>query len=145
MSSHKTEQTISGNLASLAHACRFAFSQMQLQIKQDSGNKFVANEKINMLGFANPAKIAVDLSTAGENCKVKIECSNFGIGPVQGRHVRGVAETFLTNLRLNLGNSPQLLAAEGADIASQIQKLSELMRQGLLTEEEFSSAKAKLL
>ena len=49
MSSHKTEQTISGNIDTLEQACRFAFGQMQLQIKQDSGNKFVANEKINML------------------------------------------------------------------------------------------------
>ena len=64
---------------------------------------------------------------------------------MQGRHVRGVAETFLSNLRLNLGNRSQSSVAEGSDIASQIQKLAELMQQGLLTEEEFTTAKAKLL
>ena len=145
MSSHKTDQTISGNIDTLAQACRLVFTQMQLQIKQDSGNKFVANEKIKMLGFANPAKITVLLSASGDNCIVKIECSNLGFGPVQGRHVRGVAETFLSNLRLNLGNRSQSSVAEGSDIASQIQKLAQLMQQGLLTEEEFTTAKAKLL
>jgi len=145
MSSHKTEQRISGNIDTLAKACRFAFTQMQLQIKQDSGNKFVANEKINMLGFANPAKLTVLLSIEGNGCAVKVECSNLGFGPVQGRHVKGVAETFLTNLRLHLGSKAESVVAASFDIASQIAKLAELKQQGLLSEEEFAAAKAKLL
>ncbi len=145
MSSHKTEQRISGKIDVVAQSCRFAFTQMQLQIKEDSGSKFVANEKINMLGFANPAKLIVLLSVVGNGCAVKVECSNLGFGPVQGRHVRGVAETFLTNLRFNLGSKPESEFVAGPDFASQIVKLAELKQQDLLTEEEFSAAKAKLL
>jgi len=141
VSSHSTEQFFQATIEASAQACRFAFNEMQMLVKQDSGASFRANEKLR-LGFANPAKLEVDLTSEGDGCRLKVRSSNIGIGPIQGGHVKGVAETFLSNLRLRLDRLPE--GAAGG-IADEIQKLGAMKEQGLLTEEEFSAAKAKLL
>lgn len=41
--------------------------------------------------------------------------------------------------------APVAQAAAGADVLGQLQQLAELKRSGLLSEEEFAAAKAKLL
>jgi hypothetical protein len=42
-------------------------------------------------------------------------------------------------------NAPAGAGNEGDDVASQLQQLVELKQEGLLTDEEFAAAKAKLL
>ena len=102
MSSHKDAQTFDCDLEAAAQACRFAFNEMQILVKKDTGQSFVANERVR-LGFANPAKLEVNLSASGAKTTVAVNSSNFGLGPIQGGHVKGVAETFLSNVKLQLG------------------------------------------
>jgi hypothetical protein len=117
---------------------------MQMLVKQDTGSSFRADEKLRF-GFANPAKLAVSLAADGESCLVSIRSSNLGFGPIQGGHVKGVAETFLSNVRLHLDRTSQQAKSASGGIADDIQKLVVLNTQGLLTDEEFAIAKAKLL
>jgi hypothetical protein len=117
---------------------------MQMQVKQDTGSSFRADEKLR-LGFANPAKLVVSLAADGESCRVSVRSSNLGFGPIQGGHVKGVAETFLSNVRLQLDRTSQQAKSAPVGIAEDIQKLGALKAQGLLTDEEFTIAKAKLL
>jgi hypothetical protein len=144
VSSHSTEQVLQAGIEASAQACRFAFNEMQMQVKQDTGSSFRADEKLRF-GFANPAKLAVSLAADGESCLVSVRSSNFGFGPMQGGHVKGVAETFLSNVRLHLDRTSQQAKSAPGGIADDIQKLGALKAQGLLTDEEFSAAKAKLL
>ena len=144
MSSHSTEQVLQAGIEACAQACRFAFNEMQMQVKQDTGSSFRADEKLR-LGFANPAKLAVSLAVNGESCRLSVRSSNLGFGPIQGGHVKGVAETFLSNVRLHLDRASQQAKSPFGGIADDIQKLGALKDQGLLTDEEFSTAKAKLL
>ena len=44
MSSHKDAQTFDCDLEAAAKACRFAFNEMQMLVKKDAGQSFVANE-----------------------------------------------------------------------------------------------------
>ena len=104
MSSHKDAQTFDCDLQAATQACRFAFNEMQMLVKKDAGQSFVANEKVR-LGFANPAKLEVNLSASGAKTTVAVNSSNFGLGPIQGGHVKGVAETFLSNVKLQLGKN----------------------------------------
>ena len=144
MSSHSTEQVLQAGIEASAQACRFAFNELQMQVKQDTGSSFRADEKLRF-GFANPAKLAVSLAADGESCRLSVTSSNFGFGPMQGGHVKGVAETFLSNVRLYLDRTYQQAERDPGGIAADLQKLGALKDQGLLTEEEFSTAKAKLL
>jgi len=144
VSSHSTEQLLQAGNEVVAQACRFAFNEMQMLVKQDTGSSFRADEKLR-LGFANPAKLEVSLAADGDGSRLSIRSSNLGFGPVQGGHVKGVAETFLSNVRLHLDRSSQQATRTPGGIADEIQKLGAMKDQGLLTEEEFSAAKAKLL
>lgn len=144
MSSHSTEQVLQAGLEASAQACRFAFNELQMQVKQDTGSSFRADEKLRF-GFANPAKLAVLLAADGESCRLSITSSNLGFGSIQGGHVKGVAETFLSNVRLYLDRTSQQAKSAPGGIAADLQKLGALKDQGLLTDEEFSTAKAKLL
>ncbi|MDB4623309.1 SHOCT domain-containing protein [bacterium] len=143
MSSHKDSKLASASIDKTAQACRFSFKEMQLLVKKDNGVAFIANEKMRF-GFANPAKLEVELQSSGNETRINVKASNLGIGPIQGGHVKGVLETFLSNVRLKI-NSDQQQALTGSDLASQLQKLAEMKAQGLLSDEEFSAAKAKLL
>ena len=144
MSSHKDAQTFDCDLEAAAQACRFALNEMQMLVKKDAGQSFVANEKVR-LGFANPAKLEVNLSASGAKTTVAVNSSNFGLGPIQGGHVKGVAETFLSNVKFQLGKNQASAPSAGDDLAGQLEKLAEMKAKGLLSDEEFAAAKAKLL
>ena len=143
MSSFKTERIFKATQEKVIHACRYALNELQLAIKQDKGTSFTANEKLKMLGFANPAKIEVDVKADTQGQKILVRTSNLGFGPIQGGHVKGVAETFLSKLMLKLEESASEAGTKG--IADELQKLAALKEQGLLSDEEFTAAKAKLL
>ena len=117
---------------------------MQVLVKRDTGQSFQANEKVRF-GFANPAKLEINLSASDAKTTVSVKSSNFGLGPVQGGHAKGVAETFLSNVKLQLGKTQASAPSAGDDLAGQLEKLAEMKAKGLLSDEEFAAAKAKLL
>lgn len=143
MSSFNTEQIFKATQEEAIRACRYCLNEMQLAIKQDNGTSFTANEKLKLLGFANPAKIEVDVKDDVLGQKILVRSSNLGFGPIQGGHVKGVAGTFLSKLQFKLEESTLEAGAKG--IAEELQKLAALKEQGALTDEEFTAAKAKLL
>ena len=53
---------------------------------------FVAKEQFKFLRFVWPATLKVIPEQDGT---VRVTASNFGLGPVQGKHVRGVALRFV--------------------------------------------------
>jgi len=144
MSSHQDSQSFDCDFETAAQACRFALNAMQMLVKGDTGQSFQANEKARF-GFANPAKLEVSLSASGDKTKIAVNSSNFGFGPMQGGHVKGVAETFLLNVKLQLGKNQSSSPSTQSDLAGQLEKLAEMNAKGLLTDEEFAAAKAKLL
>jgi len=144
MSSHRKQETLPrANYADVAIACRTALIEMKLAVKEASDRKFTAREKANLLGFANPAKIVITLSDDADGIKIDVSTSNLGFGPIQGGHVKQVAETFLNTVRVSL--SAASFISSPISLSDEIQKLAALRAQGLLTEEEFIVAKRKLI
>jgi len=142
MSSFNTERTFKTTQEKASQACRYSLNEMQLAIKHDNGTSFTANEKFKMLGFVYPAKIEVETKSDAQGLKVLVRTSNLGFGPIQGGHVKGVAETFLSKLQFKLEESTSEAGITG--IADELQKLAALKEQGILSDEEFAAAKAKL-
>lgn len=143
MSSHKISKTFEAPQASISQACRFALNEMQLAIKKDGNTVFIAKEKLKMLGFTNPAKIEVQISGDANRSNVLVNSSNMGIGPVQGGHVKSVAETFMSKVQYKLSESQAQTSR--SSVADEIEKLASLKEKGLLSDEEFNAAKAKLI
>jgi len=143
MSSFETDKVVQATQEEVTQACRYALNEMQVAIKQDTGLKLAAKEKLKMLGFANPAKIEVGIRQDAHGTRIAVKTSNFGLGPVQGDHAKSVAETFLGKVQFKLNESTKERGAIG--IADELQKLATLKGQGVLSEEEFLAAKAKLL
>ena len=143
MPSFRKDLTVQVTHDDASQACRRALGEMQLAIKKDNGIGFVANEKIKMLGFANPAKVEIQISPSPQGTNISVHASNFGIGPLQKEHVKGVAETLLSKLRLYISETSKPGGSSG--IAEELARLAKLKEDGFLSEDEFVSAKAKLL
>lgn len=143
MSSFETDLITQASQEQVVHACRYALGDMQVVIKQDNGISFLASEKLKMLGFTNPAKIEVRIQQVAGGQKILVKTSNAGFGPIQGSHVAGVAETFLSIFQYKLNESKSEAPKSG--VADELMKLAKLKEQGLLSDDEFAAAKAKLL
>ena len=107
MSSHSEIQIFYCDLETAAKACRFVFKEMQLVVKRDSGRVFEANEQFKLASFTNPAKLKVDLSSDGIRTSIDVKISNVGFGPIQGGHVRRVAEMLFSSIRLQLSKNSE--------------------------------------
>lgn len=143
MPTYKTSVSVAAEQSTALQACRAVVSEMKLVVKRDSINSIIGSEKANLFGFAWPAKIEVIVSPSTGGCSISIKASNGGIGPIQSNHVKGVAETFASNLKLKLSAAQSLPSDAG--LAAQLEKLARLKQQGLLSEDEYAAAKAKLL
>lgn len=55
-------------------------------------------------------------------------------------------QTFMDSIRVNANSAPKITSIENSvDIPEQLEKLAKLKEQGIITEEEFTLGKAKLL
>ena len=142
MSSHKENFVIENNSENVKQSCRYAFNVMQLMVKEEKGNKFIANEKFSY-GFSNPAKIEVSVVPEGNSTTLKLKVSNMGLGPIQGKHCRTVANTFINAVKFkSKENSSTETNKSDAD---ELKKFAELKDQGIITEEEFNAKKKQIL
>ena len=66
-----------------------------------------------------------------------------GFGPIQGKHCRTVANTFINAVKFKSSENSSI-ESKSSD-ADELKKFSDLKDQGIITEEEFQAKKKKLL
>ncbi len=142
MSSHKESFVIESESENVKQSCRYAFKEMQVMVKKEDGNDFIANEKFSF-GFSNPAKIEVTVIPEGNSTKLKLKVSNIGLGPIQGKHCRTVANTFINAVKFKSNESSSIESKSSA--ADELKKFADLKDQGIISDEEFQAKKKKLL
>ena len=76
MSSYKENFVIEYDSENVKQSCRYAFKEMQLMVKKENGNEFIAIEKFSF-GFSNPAKIQVSVIPKDNSTTLKLKISNF--------------------------------------------------------------------
>tara|TARA_B100001057_G_scaffold462076_1_gene514705 strand:- start:416 stop:853 length:438 start_codon:yes stop_codon:yes gene_type:complete len=143
MSKHSEKFEIQQDQETVMQACRYAFKEMQVAVQNESANSFTANEKMGLLAYANPAKIEVSISSSGTNTSLNVNVSNFGFGPIQGKHCRSVANTFMNAVKVKAKETSQ--SAAPVSDADELKKYAELKDQGIITEEEFNAKKKQIL
>ena len=142
MSSHKENFVIEHDSENVKQSCRYAFKEMQVMVKKEKGNEFIANEKFSF-GFSNPAKIEVSVVPEGNSTTLKLKVSNMGLGPIQGKHCRTVANTFINAVKFKSSENSST-ESKNSD-ADELKKFAELKDQGIITEEEFNIKKKQIL
>ena len=129
-------------------ACKNAVAQLGWRIMEDSPNKIVCKEVTSqMTSFTNPAEVAIILNDQIEKTKITLNGSVIGFGPIQSNHIQG-----------QIGRIKNLIETCSAQFANQnddknatlslsneLEKLAELNKKGILSDEEFKNAKNKLL
>ena len=76
----------------------------------------------------------------------EINGSNKGIGPIQLKNVKIYVSNIKNRIIAFAGNmQQQTTVAAQSSITDEIQKMDELYRQGIISEEEFNSFKKQLL
>ena len=143
MSKHFEKFDIQKDKDTVMQACRYAFKEMQVAVQNESENSFTANEKQGLLAYANPAKIEVSINSSGKNTTLNVNVSNFGFGPIQGKHCKSVANTFINAVRVKSTES-STSSVQLSD-ADELKKFADLKEQGIISEEEFNAKKKQIL
>lgn len=142
MSSHSENFVIDKNKEQVKQSCRYAFKEMQVMVKKESDQLFVANERFSF-GFGNAAKIEVTIIPEADSTTLKLKVSNIGFGPIQSKHCQTVANTFINAVKCQ---TPETSASEYKNSeADELKKFAELKNQGIITEEEFNAKKRQIL
>ena len=142
MSSHKENFVIENDSDNVKQCCRYAFKEMQVMVKKETGNEFIANEKFSF-GFSNPAKIEVSVVPEGKSTTLKLKVSNIGLGPIQGKYCRTVANTFINAVKFKSSEDSSIKSKSSE--ADELKKFADLKEQGIIIEEEFNAKKKQIL
>ncbi|MET0557359.1 MAG: SHOCT domain-containing protein [Solirubrobacterales bacterium] len=88
-------------------------------------------------------EIVVEEAPAGS--QVLLSGSITGMGPVQKGHLRGQVGALRNKIELAARESVSNESNGAGEISSELERLAGLFESGVLTDEEFTQAKARLL
>lgn len=113
-----------------------------------SGFTAIEYSNINSVSFEEPGKWGTPGKIGLDNLLGKITIttqSTVFLAKVNKQYAKQVSDIITQHINNSRHSSPTPLSTNTFDIADQIKKLADLKEQGILTEDEFSSQKAKLL
>lgn len=128
-------------------ACKTAVAELDWKISEEGSRRLVCKEPQEVLSFNWAATAELSLSSvSSDKTRVSINASNFGWGRLQKNHLKGQVGN-LRNKVAVAASKPDSSAPvqRNADLSSELEKLADLHARGLLSEEEFRVAKARLL
>lgn len=132
--------------------CQEVFKDFGWRVQEVSGTGMTAKEVVPQLtGFTWPARIDVVLKGLGPaDTELVIHGSIMGAGPIQSNHLKGQVGRFLNSLSVLIdkstaGTSSSPVAVPATGLAAELRSLAELHAAGVLSDDEFASAKSKLL
>jgi len=144
MSQHWFDAEFPQPLPTVAAAYRQAIAGFGWQILEDRKSGVVCKEPTKPItSFTFAAKIDISWQQVDERTKVKLDGSIMGWGPLQLGHLKGEMGRLQTSVKLILQQSA--IATPPSGLAVDLQRLGEMKDKGLLSNEEFSQAKAKLI
>ena len=148
MSKHRDTLELDLPAGAAEQACRRAISELGWRLLEDEGRRLVVKEvspKVTSFTWAAKVEVVIKENSAGS--EILLNGSITGMGPVQNGHLRGQ----LGALRNRIGLASQDVADDSNDgtgdgeISGELERLAGLRGSGVLTDEEFAQAKARLL
>lgn len=129
--------------------CKEAASNLNWRIMNEGKNFISCKEITSFSAFSVtwPAKVDISISEHNDKVQIKLEGSIAGLGPIQSGHLKGQLGKFknLIEVAINRLTQNSNINNDTPSLSSEIEKLSVLHSKGILTKEEFDSAKKKIL
>lgn len=92
-----------------------------------------------------PVELEILLEAKPSATNIVLKGANRGFGPIQSRHLETQMSNFKNQLWLMANEASTDTSQARAPLASRLRELGKLHEQGMLTDEEFSLAKRKLI
>ena len=131
--------------------CEQAIAGSEWKILGKSETRIVCQEHFKAISYTNPATLEVILKVESPgSTRVILNASNFGFGPLQSGNVKKQAAKLRNMIETEANEKGKAIEKQKAgqipsSLASELEKLSKLREQSILSEDEFRQAKAKLL
>ncbi len=154
MSKHSQSFQLPVSGATTLKLCQEVAIQLGWRVLEVSSARISVKEvSPQVTSFTWPARIDIEIKSNGqEKSHLQLYGSIAGAGPIQRNHLQGQMGRFLNHLSLLVDTKSSSAAtsnsstnASTTSLTQEITRLKELLDQGVLTPEEFASAKAKLL
>jgi len=138
-------------LNDLMDVCKGIISKLGWAVLDQSSSKIRCKETgkfdINKGNFF--ADIEIVLASTANGTSVSLNGSNFGIGPFASKHIQGEVSKLRNMIEVDVkqynNNKETQSANSNVSVAGEIEKLASLHSQGILSDDEFKTAKNKLL
>lgn len=148
MSKHRETLELDLPADAVEQVCRRAISELGWRILEDEGTRLVVKEvSPQSTSFTWSAKIDVVVEEIEGGSEISLNGSITGMGPIQKGHLRGQLGALRNKITLaaqDAAPSGESASASG-DLSGELTRLGDLHLSGVLTEEEFAQAKARLL
>lgn len=149
MSRHREEFDLSLSLVDAMTACREAITALDWRVMQQGGTGLACKEVTpHGMSFTWAAQVEILLtSKSSDTTRVTLHGSIFGFGPIQSGHLRGQVGNLRNRIELAgaKGTKPAGRRTTSTPLVSELEKLVGLHSQGILSDEEYHRAKARLL
>ena len=144
MSRFSTEVRVNASVSEVLRKGQSILEEMGLLFEDRSMSMIVFKEKPRFDPF-NPAEVEVHVRENSGDTVIELDGRNLGENPYQETHVKRLIFELMDRLEEDLPrNERQFLSGEPG-IAEELEVLSRLHSQGILTDIEFARAKKKLL
>lgn len=148
MSKHKTQVIVPYPVDVVAIACQEAVAQLGWRILKQTASSITCKEvSPNAISFTWAAEIEVSWLDQDSNTQLSFNGSIAGWGGVQSGHLKGQMGNLQNRVDLFLQKSAsmQTESESQSSLSTELTKLARLHSQGILSEQEFQNAKAKLI
>lgn len=123
-------------------ACRQVIAETGVRVLEDEERRFVIKELLDVSSTSWPVKVELLIEEEGLNStRIQMNGSIWSWGPIPKRALRSDMDSLREMIKA---------VAEGGGLGSgalsnELERLAALRDKGILTEDEFSQAKARLL
>jgi hypothetical protein len=146
MSKQELKATLSTDPPKTMELCRRIIAEMGWKIEAQSENRLVCKELVDMwMKGVWPVKLELTVQTDAAGSLLLVKGTNSGIGPIQSNHVKGQVGNFINRLTLAIQAPAASPPPSHPGLSAELEKLSELREQGVLTDDEFAAAKSRIL
>ena len=139
------EFVISCTMEKAMELCKNAVAQLGWKVLNQTSSSITCKEVTSQAtSFTFPVEVTISLSNANNEMKIILDGTIFGLGPIQSGHLKGQVGR-LRNIIEVENSKAQPIMTEQTSISDELTRLADMYSKGLLSEDEFKAAKAKII
>jgi hypothetical protein len=146
MGTHREELVLDLRQSDAREVCREAVAGIGWNVLENNEVRLICSERANLTSFTGQAKVEIDLIPQTEDMtRIILIGSMFGFGPIVSGHLKGQVGDFRNRIQLAANKHSAPSNSFTNSLASELERLGDLKSKGVISDEEFNQAKARLL